>query len=160
MIEIKPKKPVAKMWLSYVVAVIYMVIGVCGILFVVSLVRGNHKLSIYTLGISVGLILICFILSQVLAWYASERVYTDKGKFVYEMYCEGDYIGRNKSVYKCTEITRYKKKGKNLRIWGTIEAKEVLGRARIIKHTDILDGNREDVIKLVEDFRGAQKEGR
>lgn len=150
MIELRPKKPIAKGWLVYVVAVIYCIIFISGVCFVVNLVKQSLNTCIIFLGICLGLILLCFILSRVLAWYTMGKIYKSNKLVIYDCYSVGDYLGRNKAVYKIKKVDRVKPRGSDLVIFGDIIAKkEVMGKTSQVKKLVIIDGNTEELLNFM-----------
>lgn len=149
MIELRPKKPIAKSWLVYVVAVIYCVIFVCGVCTIVNLVKRSFNTCLIFLGICLGLILLCFVLSRVLAWYTIGKIYKSNKLVVYDCYSIGDCLGRNKAEYKIKGVNKVKPRGRDLIVFGDITAKEVMGKTNKVKKLVIIDGNTEELINFM-----------
>lgn len=132
-IIVEPNKPIAKQWMAYLVALMYIVVP---ILVCIGFRSGFNAFYITAITVQIILILIfkfCF------AWYKSYSVtkYTSYIEVVNTDILNS--LGNNKDKYKIKSISSYKLRGTNCKIFGDIEVKEPLSKPKKIKSMILYD---------------------
>lgn len=140
-------KPVAKEYMAYFVALLYVVIPV---IVVLEASRWNDMVKPHLgifLGVDILLIMSLLAFKFMFAWYKHYTIEQTRKGIVIVLYGVLDFFGEDKETYTISEVTKVKKKGKKLIIYGDINLKERFTKSKMIKKLVLEDYNK-DVLKL------------
>lgn len=147
-VTLASEKPVAPQFLGYLASALYVVEAVLFGFTFYFLFNSDRMFGLITGLVFVLIFIGLFICSRRYRWYISADLRVSDKDIKYEVLGILDVLGNRKTVYKARNITKIKKNGSSLVVYGECSVKEPVGREKACNKFVIDDCTDEVVEKI------------
>lgn len=151
MIKLVPSKKVAPFFIPYICAGVYIAVVVLVVTGIINLVTGDTLTALILLGISILTIALLVFVNFAFSWYKSAELCVYNNLLVYNITNIIGVLGKDITKYQIKSISSYKKKGKDLIVYGDIRVFEPMCKGKSVDKVIIYDIN-EDVVDMVNKY--------